>query len=241
MISIVIPLFNEQDNILRYETLLFPHTDGIADSFGESVEYVLVDDGSSDNTLQYLNELKQNRSNIHVYAHEINRGMGAAIKTGIMESRGDLIITLDSDLTYRPEEVEKLLKCYQETKADCVYGSPYGKGGMVQGVSRVRLIPSIGVTLLYQIVLWKQVSCLSAIVRLYRSESIRKISIESDGFDINAEILAKMILSGMVVKEVPVTLYSRTLGESKLNVRKEFKANMRLLFKLLTIRIRMGF
>ncbi len=237
MISIVIPLFNEQDNVLQYDTLLFPHIDDIAERYGESVEYVLVDDGSADDTLQHLNELRNARNNIHVYAHEVNRGMGAAIKTGIRESRGDLIITLDSDLTYRPEEVEKLLTCYRETKADCVYGSPYGKGGKVQGVSKVRLIPSIGVTLLYQIVLWKRVSCLSAIIRLYRSESIRKISIESGGFDINAEILAKMVFSGMLVREVSVTLYSRSLGESKLNVRKEFVANIRLLIKLIKIRL----
>ena len=237
MISIVIPLFNEQDNVLQYDTLLFPYIDDIAERYGESVEYVLVDDGSADDTLQHLNELKNARNNIHVYAHEVNRGMGAAIKTGIRESRGDLIITMDSDLTYRPEEVEKLLQCYRETKADCVYGSPYGKGGVVQGVSKVRLIPSLGVTMLYQIVLFQRVSCMSAIIRLYRSESVRKIKVESDGFDSLAEMLAKMIFSGMVVKEVPVTLYSRTRGESKLNMRKEFVSNIRLLCKLITYRL----
>lgn len=237
MISIVIPLFNEQDNVLQYDTLLFPHIDDIAERYGESVEYVLVDDGSADDTLQHLNELRNARNNIHVYAHEVNRGMGAAIKTGIRESRGDLIITLDSDLTYRPEEVEKLLKCYWETKADCVYGSPYGKGGAVEGVSKARLIPSLGVTLLYRIVLFQRVSCMSAIIRLYRSDSVRKINVESDGFDSLAEILAKMIFSGMVVKEVPVTLYSRTRGESKLNMRKEFVSNIRLLCKLIKYRL----
>lgn len=237
MISIVIPLFNEQDNVLQYDTLLFPLIDDIAERYCESVEYVLIDDGSSDNTLQNLYALKKARDNIHVYAHELNRGMGAAIKTGIRESKGDLIITMDSDLTYRPEEVEKLLKCYYETKADCIYGSPYGKGGVVQGVSKVRLIPSLGVTLLYQIVLFQRVSCMSAIIRLYRLDSVRKINIESDGFDSLAEILAKMIFSGMVVKEVPVTLYNRSLGESKLSVRKELLANIRLLLKLIKIRL----
>lgn len=239
MISIILPLFNERENILRYNELLFPKIDEIAKEYGEPVEYIMVDDGSHDDTAELLHELSKSRDDIQVYIHAVNQGMGAAIKTGIKESHGNCIITMDSDLTYRPEEVAKLLDCYKETGADCVYGSPYGKGGNVEGVSNIRLIPSLGVTFLYQIALGKRVSCVSAVIRLYRAEAIKKLTIDSNGFDICAEILAKMIFSKMNVKEVPMTLHSRSYGESKLNMRKEIVANLRLLKKLVIIRMAM--
>jgi hypothetical protein len=74
-------------------------------------------------------------------------------------------------------------------------------------------------------------------MRLYRADAIKELTIESDGFDICAEILAKMIFSKMNVQEVPMTLHSRSYGESKLNMRKEFVANLRLLKKLVKIRM----
>jgi len=236
MISIIIPLYNEQENICTYKDLLFPEIDSIATKFHKQIEYIMVNDGSKDDTLSMIHYIASLRDDVIVCSHDVNRGMGAALKTGIARAQGDRIITMDSDLTYRPSEIEKLIKCYQETGADCVYGTPYGEGGFVEGVSTIRLIPSLGVNFFYQIVLWKRVSCVSAIMRLYKAESLKKIEIESDGFDINAEILAKMIFAGMHVEAVPMTLYARSCGESKLNVKKELIANIRLLRRLIQIR-----
>lgn len=236
MISIVIPLYNEQENIGTYKDLLFPVIDVIVTRFHEQVEYIMVNDGSKDDTLSMIRHIASARSDVVICSHDVNQGMGAALKTGIAHAQGDRIITMDSDLTYHPSEIEKLIECYQKTGADCVYGTPYGKGGCVEGVSSIRLIPSLGVNLLYQIVLWKRVSCVSAIMRLYQAESLKKIDIESNGFDINAEVLAKMIFAGLRVEAVPMTLHTRACGESKLNMKKELVANIRLLYKLIQIR-----
>ena len=107
MISIIIPLYNEAENVMMYEQRLFPVAEEIAQKFKEPCEFVLVDDGSKDSTLIRLNELQQKRNSLIVVAHGINKGMGAAIKTGIANSHGNFIITMDSDLTYKPEDIEK--------------------------------------------------------------------------------------------------------------------------------------
>ncbi|MDD1674321.1 MAG: glycosyltransferase family 2 protein [Methanomicrobiales archaeon] len=238
MISIVIPLFNERENVLQYPVTLFPVIDAIGRKFGESLEYVMVDDGSSDDTLDQLDALAQKRGDVRVVVHEKNRGMGAAFRTGIAASRGEIIVTMDADLTYRPEEVEKLLACYYATGADCVYGSPYCRGGEVENLSYIRLLPSLGVNILYRAVLWKNISCVTSIIRAYRATAVRTITIENDSFDAAAEILAKMIFRGMRIASVPMTLHVRTHGCSKMDFKKEVRNHARLLVKMVGMRMR---
>lgn len=232
MISLIIPLYNEMDNVGIYRERLFPVIEDISKRYSESFEYVFIDDGSVDKTLSRINEIKDQYLNVKVVPHDINRGMGAAIKTGIANSSGDLLICLDSDLTYRPEDIPILLDAYRETGCDCVSGSPYLKSGLLYDVSFIRLIPSKGVTILYRILLRKKITCMSAIFRLYRREVFDRFGIESNNYEINAEILSKMILNGMSIVEVPVVLHSREYGESKLNARKEIINNLKLLAKI---------
>jgi glycosyltransferase involved in cell wall biosynthesis len=238
VISIVIPLYNERENVLRYPQTLFPILDSITRSFGQIAEYVMVDDGSRDDTLQQLHALAQARPDIQVIAHERNRGMGAAFRTGIAASRGEVIVTMDADLTYRPEEVGKLLDCYYATGADCVYGSPYCRGGTVENLSYIRLLPSLGINMLYRVVLWQNVTCVTSIIRAYRASAVKGITIENDSFDAAAEILAKMIFRHMRVVSVPMTLHVRTHGSSKLNFRKEVRNHARLFIQLVGMRLR---
>ena len=238
MISIVLPLFNERENVLRYPETLFPVIDRICRKFGETVEYVMVDDGSSDDTLAQVHALVRVRPDIRVVAHAKNRGMGAALRSGIAASRGEIIVTMDADLTYRPEEVEKLLTCYYSSGADCVYGSPYCRGGEVENLSYIRLLPSLGVNILYRAVLWQNITCVTSIIRAYRASSVRCIPIDNDSFDAAAEILAKMIFCNMRIASVPMTLHVRTHGSSKLNFKKEVRNHARLLAKLIGMRMR---
>lgn len=236
MISLIIPLYNEEENVKIYPKELFPVVDQIAMDFNEKLEYVFVDDGSNDHTLITLNEITKGRTDIKINAHGINRGLGAAIKTGIRYSGGDLIICMDADLTFRPENIRDLLSGYYETHADCVSGSPYLHEGHMGSVAAHRALISKSINVIYRLLLGARITAISPIFRLYTKSAIGSISISSNNFEINAEILAKLLMSGKKIHEVPVPLYQRRFGVSKINIRKEIVNNIKLIYKIINVK-----
>jgi dolichol-phosphate mannosyltransferase len=237
MISFIIPLFNEAENARLYPERLFPIAGPIVERYGETCEYILVDDGSMDTTLDELNKLKVLLKNVIVVSHGVNRGMGIAVRTGLAHSKGDLVIMMDSDLTYRPEDIDKLLKAYRETGADCISASPYRGKDLSAGISSpFRLFISKSVNYLYQVLLQYDLTCVSGIFRLYKKKALDELTLESNNFEICAEIISKLILNGKSVHEVGVKVYSREYGESKLNVKKEVVNNLRILSKIFKVK-----
>lgn len=233
MISLIIPLFNEAENARLYPERLFPIAGPIIEQFGETCEYILVDDGSKDTTLEELNTLKEMQKNVIVIPHGINKGMGIAVRTGIAHASGNLVIMMDSDLTYRPEDIGKLLAAYKDTGADCISASPYqGKDLATEIASPFRLFISKSVNFLYKTLLQNDLTCVSAIFRLYKKEALDELVLESSNFEICAEIIAKLILNGKHVHEIGVRVYTREFGESKLNVKKEIANNLKILYKI---------
>jgi dolichol-phosphate mannosyltransferase len=232
MISVIIPLYNEQENIVHYPEDLFPIIDDIGKRAGERIEYIFVDDGSRDETVQRIREVAGLRKDVKILLHEKNRGMGAAIKTGIAGSTGDLIVTMDADLTFRPVDVEKLIGKYRDTHADLVSGSPYLEKGSLEEVTPFRLLMSKSVNFLYRILLGSGITCVSPVFRLYRRDVLESLTISSNNFEINAEIISKLIINKKTVTEVPVPLLKRRFGESKINIRKEIKNNILLLVRI---------
>jgi glycosyltransferase involved in cell wall biosynthesis len=237
MISFIIPLFNEAENARLYPERLFPIAGPIVERYGETCEYILVDDGSSDTTLDELNKLKMMQKNIVIVSHGVNKGMGVAVRTGLANSKGDLVIMMDSDLTYRPEDIEKLLETYRKTGADCISASPYRGKDLSAGISSpFRLFISKSVNYLYQVLLQHDLTCVSGIFRLYKKKALDELTLESNNFEICAEIISKLILNGKSVHEVGVKVYSREYGESKLNVKKEVVNNLRILSKIFKVK-----
>jgi glycosyltransferase involved in cell wall biosynthesis len=237
MISVIIPLYNEEENVLLYPERLIPVTESVIRSFGEDCEFVLVDDGSRDRTLERLRALEAKARNITVVPHGTNRGMGAAIRTGLAHARGNLVITLDSDLTYQPGDIGKLLAAYREEKAACISGSPFREKDLTKEVSSpFRIFASRGVNFLYRILLGRDITCVSGIFRLYEKGALDGLTLRSDTFEIDAEILAKLILGGQSVREVGVTLHWREFGVSKLNVKREVRNNLKILARIFRTR-----
>lgn len=232
MISIIFPLFNERENVIHYNKDLFPIIDDIGKKFGESFEFVFVDDGSRDDTVERLKETCAGRSDVKIIRHEKNRGMGNAIKSGLVSCSGDIVITMDADLTFRPADVAKLIEKFQETHADCISGSPYLEKGLMEDVAPFRLLMSKSVNFLYRVLLGSRITCVSPIFRLYTHNILHEMHISSKNFEINAEIISKMIITGKVVVEVPVPLLKRKYGKSKINVVKEIKNYILLLYKI---------
>ena len=233
MISVIIPLFNEEENVSLYPKYLFPIAESTIHQFGEDYEFILVDDGSRDRTLERLNALQDGTKSIIIVPHGTNKGMGAAIRTGLAHARGNLVITMDSDLTYKPQDIGKLLAAYLETKADCISASPYrGKVLANEISSPFRLFISKAVNFLYRVLLRNDITCVSGIFRLYKKEALDDLTLTSNNFEIDAEIISKLILNGKSVREIGIKLYKREYGESKLNVKKEVQNNLRILNKI---------
>lgn len=232
MISIIFPLYNERDNVICYENDLFPIIESIGKPIGETFEYIFVDDGSRDDTVERMNEIAKGRPNVKILCHERNRGMGNAIKTGLGACNGDLVITMDADLTFRPVDVERLIEKYRDTHADCISGSPYLERGLMEEVTPFRLLMSQTVNFLYRVLLRSQITCVSPIFRLYKRSVLNEMEITSSNFEINAEIISKLIIGGKIVVEVPVPLLKRKYGKSKINIKKEIKNYLLLLYKI---------
>ncbi len=236
-LSIVVPCYNEVDNVqkLRAE---FPSV--VVDlARTRSVEVVFVDDGSSDGTGQALREAFGNAETGILFRferHVVNRGLGAALRTGLAASSGAVVITADSDGTYPYAEIPALLACLH-SDVDIVTASPYHPAGGVAGVPRYRLILSQGSSLIYRILLDRHLHTYTCLFRAYRRSVIEGISFESNGFLAGTELLVKAMLSGHRVAEYPTVLQARKFGVSKAKLVRTIRAHLRFQARILLHRL----
>jgi dolichol-phosphate mannosyltransferase len=236
MISVIIPVYNEEEMLREYGRDLFPAIDSLAAGTGEDFEILLVDDGSTDGSWAGISELSAGRRDVTGVRHEKNRGMGAAMKTGIGRSRGELLIFLDADLTFRPGDIRLLLEEYRRSPADCISGSPYLDPEHMKDVQPLRRFLGTSVNILYRLLLGRRVTSVSPIFRLYRREVFAAITPVAENFEINAEILAKMIFRGMTVREVPAALHKRRFGQSKARMAKSIRNHLKILWRIFLVR-----
>lgn len=246
LISIVVPCYNEADNVEKLKNELIPvardliSSEGINDSNDNNVEIVFVDDGSRDNTYQKLIETfgrQEERNLIYKFErHPQNRGLGAALRTGFRSSCGDVVLTLDSDGTYSFSEIPELLS-YLTNDVDVVTASPYHPKGRVDGVPAFRLLLSKGSSLIYRILLDWRIHTYTSLFRVYRSEVIKSVVFESDGYLAGTELMVKAILSGYRVIEFPTVLYRRMFGVSKAKIVRTIIAHLQFQARLLLHRL----
>ena len=233
-LSIIIPCYNEAENVARMAETLFPVVDALAHT--RTVEVVLVDDGSRDDTLARLHALTDQRSDVRVVRHEQNRGLGAAMRTGYQNAHGKVLVTTDSDGTYPFTEIPKMLALLTPD-VDVVVASPYHPQGGVEGVPRYRLILSQGASLLYRVLLKWDVRTYTAMFRAVRREVARRTPSEADGFLMPAEFLANALLLGYRVAEFPTVLHVRRYGQSKARVARIILAHLRFQMRLIGYRL----
>jgi len=227
MLSIIIPAYNEQGNIPRIDTELTP----VLDSLNQSYEILIINDGSNDKTEQEARELKN--KNVILINHPKNRGLGYAVRTGIKQAKGDKIITYEADFTWAPHYITQLLETQEKEDADCVIGSHFHKQGKLEGHSNFtpRIFMSKTVNKMYQLLLGKKIYSTSSLFRAYKSRHLKKLNLTSNGFSINAEILAKLALNKKKITEVPVILTKRIYGKSKISIPKAVLNHLSILSK----------
>jgi len=247
-LSIIVPCYNEVDNIAKLNDELLPVVEDIL-HLGEnnlperidSAEIVFVDDGSRDATFSRLNELFGKDSNsgvtFKIIKHVTNLGLGAALRTGFLGAVGDILVTVDSDGTYVFSEIPALLSLLTQ-KVDIVTASPYHPKGGVIGVPAYRLLLSRGSSMLYRILVDWHIYTYTCLFRAYRSEVIEHIRFKSDGFLAGTEILVQAMLQGYRVAEYPAVLHKRTYGISKAKIAQTIYSHLRFQAWVLRHRIR---
>jgi dolichol-phosphate mannosyltransferase len=245
-LSVVVPCYNEADNVDKLHDELLPILERLVNSKlhlttpVDSVELILVDDGSRDGTYsafkQRFAEIKEPWLTIQILQHTVNRGLGAAIRTGLGAATGDIIVTTDSDGTYRFEEIPRLLACLTP-QVSIVTASPYHPEGSVMNVPAHRLLFSRGSSLLYRILVSWKIHTYTALFRAYRREVVQRITFESDGFLAGTELMVNAMMEGYQVAEYPTTLHSRVNGVSKAKIIRTIRAHLKFQAEILLRRL----
>ena len=214
-LSIVIPMFNEAENA---EVTLRKVEEALA-SFPGTYEIIPVNDGSLDGTLEILNKVAARDSKIKVASYPRNIGRGRALRTGFKESSGNLVVSIDADLSFAPSHILDVINVLRnEPDIDFVLGSPYVPGGKMVNVPFIRLwISKLGNVVLRHIM---PVRYSTGVFRGYRRKVLDSLELESDDKEIHLEILSKALAVGYRVKEIPATLTGRERGKSKFKFKK---------------------
>jgi len=211
LLSIIIPAFNEIKTISEV-------IERVAATPYEK-EIIIVDDGSTDGTRDYLEEIRQKakedgRGQLKIIFHENNMGKGAAIRTGIKHAQGDIIIIQDADLEYDPRDYPVLLEPILEDKADVVYGSRF-LGGPHRVLYFWHYVGNLMITLLSNMFTDLNLTDMETGYKVFRKEAIKDIEIRSNRFGFEPEITAKIAKKGLRVYEVPISYYGRSYQEGK--------------------------
>jgi dolichol-phosphate mannosyltransferase len=233
-LSIVIPCFNEADNVEQmYQQLsaIRPELDRRG-----AFELVLVDDGSADDTYSRLSSTFTGWDNVQIVQHDRNRGLGAALRTGFARARGEVIVATDSDGTYPFTTIPALLNLLQPG-VDIVTASPYHPNGGIDGVPAYRLLFSKGASTMYRVLVDPRLRTYTAMYRAYRREVIERIPTSSDGFLMVTELMVGALLEGYRVVEYPAVLRVRRYGQSKARVWQITRSHLRFQANVLKRRL----
>lgn len=206
-LSIIIPCYNERKNIGECLKKV------LAVNLGETEkEIIVVDDNSTDGTKELLKEMRE--KSLKVIFHSKNAGKGFAIRTALQYITGDIVIIQDADLEYDPGDYRKLLDVIINNNAHVVYGSrclnvdnkwcyiSYALGGLF-------------LTFLTNFLYGSKITDESTCYKMFRTEVIKNMNIESFGFEFCPEITAKVLKMGLKIHEVPISYNSRRIKEGK--------------------------
>ena len=213
-LSIIIPVYNEEKTIhlILNKIKEVELIDGIAK------EIVMVDDCSTDDSWKFLQQYKEENAYlpISLYQHTFNQGKGAALRTGIEQAIGDLIIIQDADLEYDPMEYNDLLKPIVDGHADVVYGSRFMGGRPHRILFFWHSIGNGMLTLMSNAFTNLNLTDMETCYKLFKSPIIKSIQLNENRFGFEPEVTAKISrIPAIRIYEIGISYYGRTYADGK--------------------------
>jgi glycosyltransferase involved in cell wall biosynthesis len=205
LLSVIVPVFNERSTVAEVVRRIR------AVELPLALEVILVDDGSSDGTDKVLTAIGD--STVRVITHGRNRGKGAAVRTGLEAARGDLVIIQDADLEYDPTDWPRLLDPILRGKARVVYGSRFT--GERKNMMPLHWIGNRFLSLVTNVLYSSTLSDMETCYKLFDRRVLAGLRIESDRFEFEPEITAKVLRRGHRIYEVPISYAGREVSEGK--------------------------
>jgi len=205
LLSVVIPVYNEEatveEIVRRVEAAPYRK------------EIILVDDASTDGSRDILKRM-EGRDGLRVIYHEKNRGKGAALRTGIAETTGDIVLIQDADLEYNPADYPRLLEPILDGRADVVYGSRF-LGGPHRVLFFWHYVANNLLTLLSNIMTNLNLTDMETCYKVFRGDAIRGIRIKANRFGVEPELTAKVARMRLRIYETPISYSGRDYAEGK--------------------------
>ena len=206
LVSIIIPVFNEKDTVAEVVSRV--------SALKLEKEILVIDDGSNDGSGEIIRGIRTKMETVRGFFLEENRGKGLAVRRGIEEARGEMIVIQDADLEYPPEQIEGLVdELVQDGSLSAVFGSRllgrnpisyhrYYWGGRF-------------LTLLVNALCRSRLTDVTTGHKVFRRSVFNEIVLSSEGFEIEIEITVKLLKQDLRVKEVPIHYIPRTFAQGK--------------------------
>jgi len=206
-VSIVIPCYNEKNTIEKI-------VEAVRNAPIQRKEIIVIDDCSGDGTQAVLKERLSQKVDRIIY-HPVNRGKGAALRSGFAVATGDIILMQDADLEYSPEDYPALLEPLISGKADAVFGSRFMGGRPHRVLFFWHMVGNKFLTLLSNLFTNLNLTDMETGYKAFKAPLIKSIQIQEDRFGVEPEIIAKLARTGCRIYEVGISYSGRTYREGK--------------------------
>lgn len=227
--SVVTPARNESPNL----PILVKGVDEILKTLGAAYEIIVVNDNSRDDSAQVLEDLTKSFPALRPIHRLSNPGVGSTIREGLSNAQGEVIITLDSDLSHNPQEIPSLLK--ELDHYDMVCGSRYMEGGRAD-MNLSRTIISGTFNVIFRRILGVPVKDFTSGFRVYKRTVIDTIELKGKQFGVYIEIPLKSHLAGFKLTERPITYHKRQFGTTQLSYLKQGPEYLKVALEALLIK-----
>jgi hypothetical protein len=234
-VSVVIPCHDEERALPYLANTLRRLEDSLGGAY--DLRFLFVDDGSTDDTVGVIRTLFGDWANVTVLRHDRNRGLAAAIQSGVRASSTDIVCSMDCDCTYDPHELARMIPRLR-AGIDVVVASPYHPDGSARNVPRWRRVLARTLARCYRSVLHQPLSCYTSSFRVYRRSRLLTLHTRRGRFVGVTEMLARLDLAGATIVEHPVTLDARMFGRARLALVRGIVGHLGLLAELLWLRMR---